>query len=127
MVETFLVPENTIVAAKGDGPGADIREAANRVFLLDLKITGIVEQEAIEVSIFGSVDGTNWEPKPLASFPQKFYVGHYALLLDLTEKPAVKVLRAHWETLRWGRGPETPKFEFQLSLKEVPAEMLASR
>lgn len=127
MVETFLVPEKTLVTAKGDGLAAEIDGALNRVFLLDLKITSIVEQEALDVSIFGSVDGTTWEPKPLASFPQKFYVGQYPMLLDLTEKPAVKMLRAHWETLRWGRGPETPSFEFQLSLKEVPAEMLASR
>jgi hypothetical protein len=36
----------------------------------------------------------------------------------------VKFVRAHWEMARWGRGTETPKFEFGVTLKEVPAEIL---
>jgi len=33
-------------------------------------------------------------------------------------------VRAHWEVSRWGRGPLTPRFEFQLVLKEVPKDLL---
>jgi len=44
--------------------------------------------------------------------------------LDLTTHPDVKFVRAHWEVARWGRGVETPMFEFGLSLKEVPAQVL---
>jgi hypothetical protein len=36
----------------------------------------------------------------------------------------VKFVRAHWEVARWGRGTETPMFEFGLRLKEVPSEIL---
>jgi hypothetical protein len=36
----------------------------------------------------------------------------------------VKYVRAHWEVARWGRGTETPMFEFGLRLKEIPAEIL---
>ena len=124
MVDTFLVPENTVVTEKGDGPAADISGAGNRVFLLNLKITRIVEQESLDLSVFGSPDGTNWGQKALASFPQKFYRGETPMLLDLSQQPEVKFLRAHWEVNRWGRGPEKPMFEFHVQAKEVPAEML---
>jgi len=36
----------------------------------------------------------------------------------------VKFVRAHWEVARWGRGTETPMFEFCLTVKEVPASIL---
>lgn len=124
MVDTFLVPENTVVSEKGDGPSAEVSGAGNRVFLLTLKITNIVEQESLDVSIFGSPDGTNWGQKALVSFPQKFYRGETPMLLDLTQAADVKFLRAHWEVNRWGRGPEKPTFQFQVRVKEVPAEML---
>ena len=124
MLETYLVPQSTVVSAKGDGPAADLSRSANRVFLLSLEITNIVEQEAIDVSIYGSSDGSTWGAKPIASFPQKFYRAEHPLLLDLTQQPDVKFVRAHWEVNRWGRGTEVPMFEFQLSLKEVPADLL---
>jgi hypothetical protein len=124
MIDSFLVPEKTVVNAKGDGPTVDVSSAANRVFLLSLNITGIVEQESLDVSIYASADGTTWSPKPLTNFPQKFYQAQHPLLLDLTAQPNVKFLRAHWEVSRWGRGSETPMFEFDVTVKEVPTEIL---
>ena len=124
MIDSFLVPEKMVVNAKGDGPAVDVSSAANRVFLLSLNITGIVEQESLDVSIYGSADGTTWGPKPLTNFPQKFYQAQHPLLLDLTGQANVKFLRAHWEVARWGRGSETPMFEFHVTIKEVPAEIL---
>ncbi len=124
MVDTFLVPQKTTIHAKGDGPAVDISSASNRVFLLTLEITDIVEQESLDVSIHASADGAAWDAKAVASFPQKFYRGQHPLLLDLTGHAAAKFVRAHWETARWGRGTETPKFELSLAIKEVPAEIL---
>jgi hypothetical protein len=124
MIDTFLVPEKTIVNGKGDGPAVDISGAANRVFLLSLVITNIIEQESLDVSVYGSVDGAAWGTKPLATFPQKFYRGEHPLLLDLTSHAEIKFVRAHWEVGRWGRGTETPMFEFHVALKEVPANIL---
>jgi hypothetical protein len=124
MIDTFLVPEKTVVNAKGDGPSVDLSAAKHRVFLASLHIMNIIEQESLDVSIYGSADGTTWTPKPIASFPQKFYRGQQPLLLDLTQHPDAKFVRAHWEASRWGRGTETPMFEFHVTLKEVPPEVL---
>ena len=124
MIDTFLVPEKTLVNAKGDGPAVDVTRAVNRVFLLSLEITKIIEQESLEVSVYGSVDGAAWSAKPIVSFAQKFYCDESPMLLDLKAHPDVKWVRGHWEVARWGRGTETPMFEFSIRLKEVPAEIL---
>lgn len=124
MIDTFLVAEKTVVSAKGDGPAIDISGAASRVFLLTLNITNIIEQEALDVSIYGSADNVAWSAKPLTIFPQKFYRGEHPLLLDLSVHSEIKFVRAHWEVNRWGRGTETPMFEFHLTMKEVPPDIL---
>jgi hypothetical protein len=94
------------------------------VLLLTLTISNVIEQESLDVSVFGSPDGTAWGAKALAAFPQKFYRGQHPLLLDLVHSAEVKFLRAHWEVNRWGRGVETPMFEFSVAVKEVPASVL---
>ncbi len=124
MIQTLLVPEKTTVTAKGDGTAVDLSAAAGRVFLLTLEITNIIEQESLDVSIYGSADGAAWSAKPIVSFPQQFYCGDAPMLLDLTKQPDVKFVRAHWDVARWGRGTETPMFEFSLRLREVPPEIL---
>jgi len=127
MFETFLVPEKTAVTTKGDGPLVDISVAQNRVFLLQFDITGVVEQESLDLSIFGGADEAGLGKTALMSFPQSFYRGQQTVLLDLRERPDVKVLRAHWEVNRWGRGPETAWFELCLKATEVAPELLRER
>lgn len=124
-MQAFLVAENTVVNAKGDGPALDVSRAEGRIFLLTLAITNIIEQESLDVSLFGSADGAAWDAKPIAAFPQKFYREEIPLLLNLTERPEIKFIRAHWEVARWGRGADTPMFEFHVTLREVPQEILA--
>ena len=124
-MKAFLVPEKTVVTAKGDGPSLELQAAQGRVFLLTLAITSIIEQESLDVSIHGSADGATWDAKPLVAFPQKFYRGETPLLLDLAARLEVNFVRAHWEVNRWGRGTETPMFEFHVALREVPQEILA--
>jgi hypothetical protein len=125
MIEAFVVPEKTVVNGKGDGPALDVSRSEGRIFLLTLAITNIIEQESLDVSIFGSADGATWDAKPVAAFPQKFYREEIPLLLNLTARPEIKFIRAHWEVARWGRGTETPMFEFNVTLREVPQEILA--
>jgi hypothetical protein len=122
--EQVLVPAGTVATAKGDGPSIDLSGSSGRIFLATLTITKIIEQESLDVSIFGSPDGTTWEPKSIAAFRQEFYAGETPLILDLTQHPNAKFVRAHWEMARWGRGTETPMFEFGVTLKEIPAEIL---
>jgi hypothetical protein len=122
--ERILVPAGTRVTAKGDGPAVDVAGASSRIFLVTLSITKIIEQEALDVSIYSSADGAAWTPKSIAAFPQEFYTGEWPLLLDLSAQPDVKFVRTHWEVNRWGRGTETPMFEFGVTMKEVPPGIL---
>jgi hypothetical protein len=124
MIDTFLVAEKTVVDAKGDSAAFDVSGAASRVFLLTLDISKIIEQESIDVAVYGSADGATWSPKSIVAFPQKFYCEQSPLLLDLSAHADVKFVRAHWDVARWGRGTEKPMFEFSLQLKEVPTDML---
>jgi hypothetical protein len=124
MLDATLLPAKTVVTAKGDSEPLDVSAAANPVFLLTLSIASIVEQEAIDVSLFTSADGTTWDAKPVASLPQKFYPGEYPLLVDLSAAANAKFVRAHWEVNRWGRGSTTPKFEIGLRLREISKEAL---
>ncbi len=125
MMDTFLVPEKTRVTAKGNGPTVELSSSAHRVFLLTLNITGVIEQESLDVAIFASPDGSTWGAKPLESFPQKFYRGQHPMLLDLRQQSEIKFLRAQWDVNRWGRGEPTPMFEFNVSIKEVSPEILS--
>jgi hypothetical protein len=124
MFEAKLIAPNTTVTAKGDGAAIDISAVAGKTLLLTLNIRKVVEQESLDLSIWGSPDGAAWEQKPLAAFPQKFYAGQHPLLLDLSENKDIRFLRAHWEVNRWGRGSETPMFQLDLTAREVPADLL---
>lgn len=122
MADIVLIPENTVITAHGDGATVALDSAAGSVLLVYLKITKIVEQESLELSILGSADGQTWTPR--LRFPQKFYVSATPMLLDLSRQPEVKELRAHWEVNRWGRGSEQPMFEVAVSARPVPKEMV---
>src|SRR5215475_16150441 len=96
IAEQVLVPAGTVVTTKGDGAIVDVSSAAGRVFLATLSITKIIEQESLDVSIFGSPDGATWEPRSIAAFRQEFYTGEAPLLLDLSAHANVRFIRAHW-------------------------------
>src|SRR5512140_2439290 len=98
MLDTFLIPEQT-VEAKGAGPALDLGDAAGKRFLVTLTITRILEQQALDISIWGSEDGTNFGQKSIAAFPQYFYAGEHQILVDLTATPGIKQLRGQWEML----------------------------
>src|SRR4051812_1828865 len=124
MLDGFLVPANTVITEKGDSQPLEISGAGNRVLLIALRISKIVEQESLDLSIWGSADGSAWGTKPIVAFPQKFYAGEHPILLDLTTRADVRYLRAHWEVNRWGRGSETPMFQLEISVREVPQQIL---
>jgi len=125
MFSASLIPEKTVVREKGDGPAVDVSSVAGNVLLLALNITDVIEQQSLDVAVWGSADGAAWGEKPLLAFPQKFYRGEHPLLLNLSKHADVKFLRTHWEVGRWGHHPEPPRFELQLNVSEVPQEVLA--
>ena len=126
MFNASLIPEKTVVRDKGDGAAVDVSSVAGKVLLLTLNITDIIEQQSLDVSVWGSPDGANWGEKPLLTFPQKFYRGQHPLLLDLSKHPDIKFLRARWAVGRWGHHAEGPRFELELSVKEVPQDVLTA-
>jgi hypothetical protein len=124
MLPGFLLPETTVREA-GDGSGLDLGDAQGRVLLLTLGITRIIEQQSLDVSVWGSTDGAEWGAKPLLGFPQKFYCGTYQILLDLTRHPDVKFLRVKWSAQRWGKGDGKPLFGFYVFGQEMKQQVLA--
>ena len=76
------------------------------------------------MSVYGSTDGAAWGTKPLHRISPEVLPGQHPMLLDVSGHAEVKFIRAHWEVNRWGRGTETPMFEFHLTIREVPPEIL---
>jgi len=111
MLPNFLLPESE-VQKDGEGPALSVEDAAGRTIQITLGITDVVEQESLEVAVYGSPDGTEWNAKPLASFPQKFYKGIYTLLIDLGQSPEVQFLRVRFKAARWGHWTSGPQFRF---------------
>jgi hypothetical protein len=115
-----LIPADTRMEANGDGVSFNISESASRTFLCRLTVTDQTEQESLEVSIWGSADGETWPKKPLLKLPQQFYRGTTKMVLDVSLRPEVKFIRAHWDLNRWGRVAPTPMFVAGLEIVEVP-------
>jgi hypothetical protein len=124
MLPAFLQTETTVREA-GTGPELDLGDSRGVLLMLTLGITRIVEQESLDVSIWGSADNTDWGAKPLVAFPQKFYCGTYQILLDLAAHPDVRYLRAKWQVQRWGKGDPKPLFGMYLFIQEVQRHVLA--
>jgi hypothetical protein len=124
MLPEFLLPETTIREG-GAGPVLSLGSRAGGTLLITLGITRIIEQQSLDISIWGSADGTEWEAKPLAAFPQKFYCGTYQIVLDLSGHPEVTHLRARWEASRWGKGEPKPLFGAYLFVQAMDLEAVA--
>jgi hypothetical protein len=115
-----LIPADTRMEANADGASFDISESATRTFLCRLTVTDQIEQESLDVSIWGSSEGQTWAKKPLLKLPQQFYRGTTKLVLDLSLRPEVKFIRARWDLNRWGRVAPTPMFVAGMDLAEIP-------
>jgi len=114
-----LVPPETRVEKNGAGPAYELGALAGKPVMIVLRITEIIEQESLHVSIWGSPDGKEWGREALFWYPQKFYQGVSPAALDLTQLPQVKFLRANWEVNRWGRGDPRPLFKFGVEIQAL--------
>ncbi len=123
MLPQFLLPETTVREA-GTGPDVSLGgPEQGGTLILTLGITRIIEQESIDISVWGSADGSDWGARPLVSFPQKFYCGTYQMLLDLSEHAMVKFLRAKWQVGRWGKGDPKPLFTLYLFAQTTESQV----
>jgi hypothetical protein len=117
MLRNVLLPES-IVRADGAGSEIDLGSKRGKLLVLTLGITRILEQESLEVTVCGSVDGEYWDSKPLAKFPPKYYCGLYSILLNLGSRSEVRFLRVHWKMSRWSKRETMPMFGFYVYLEE---------
>jgi hypothetical protein len=116
-----LIPPGARLTSNGEGQSYEIAASETRTFMCTMFITDQIEQESVDISVWGSADGQDFGKLPLLKMPQRFYRGETRQVLDLKLKPEVKFLRAKWELTRWGRGAPHPVFVLGFNLTEIPA------
>jgi len=116
-----LIPAGSKLESNGDGQAFDVSTSESRTFLCLLTVSDQLEQESLDVSLWGSADGQDFGKKPLLKIPQQFYRGTTKMVLDISLRPEIRFLRAKWELNRWGRVAPTPMFVAGLQLEEIPA------
>jgi hypothetical protein len=116
-----LIPAGTRLTANGEGQPHEIGASVTRTFICAMFITEQIEQESVDISVWGSADGQDFGKLPLLKMPQRFYRGETRQILDLTMKPEIKFLCAKWDLARWGRVAPLPMFVVGFSLTEIPA------
>jgi hypothetical protein len=121
MLRDVLLPES-IARADGMGPEIDLGSRRGKLLVLTLGITRILEQESLEVSVWGSSDGENWGARPLAKFPPKYYCGLYSILLNPGERE-VRFVRVQWKMSRWSKRDSMPMFGFYVYAEESGARV----
>jgi len=125
-MEFDLIAPHTLLESTASGQPVDVGASATRTFLCNLLISDQIEQESLDVSIWGSADGENWGTHPILKLPQRFYRGETRAVLELALRPEVKFIRAKWGLNKWGRGAPVPVFRAGLRLAEIPAMPLPS-
>jgi len=117
----FLVPQR-IEKNDGVGPVFDLGTLGGKLLVVTLGINGVVEQEGLAISIWGSPSGTDWGSRPLLTLPQKSYCGAYATILNLAKNPTVRFLRVQWNMSPWTKRNSDLMFGFYVTLEEVHSE-----
>ena len=115
-----LIPAGSKLESNGNGEAFEVASSESRTFLVRLTITDQLEQESLDISIWGSADGENFGKTPLLKIPQQFYRGTTKMVLDISLRTEVRFLRAKWDLSRWGRVSPTPMFVVDLALEEIP-------
>jgi hypothetical protein len=116
-----LIAPGSRLTKDGEGATFDLAESATRTFLCVMEITAQVEQESVEISVWGSEDGASWGKTPLLIMPQQFYRGRTSQILDVSLRPEIRFIRARWKLTRWGRVSPHPMFQLGFTATEIPA------
>ncbi|MHB8656128.1 MAG: hypothetical protein ACYDA9_19905 [Terriglobia bacterium] len=115
----YLVAPDTVVDENGESQIFDLGLRAGKPVLVVVRVTEIIEQESLLISIWGSADGKEWGTKSLFQFPERFYRGLTPASLDLSQRPEIKFLQARWAVNRWGRGYPRPYFKISVEIQET--------
>ena len=119
-VEFVLIPPGTRLTSNGEGQPFDISSSQTRTFICAMEITDQLEQESVDISVWGSADGHDFGKMPLLKMPQRFYRGETRQVLDLARKPEVRFIRAKYDLTRWGRVAPHPMFVLGFQVREIP-------
>jgi hypothetical protein len=119
-VEFVLIPMGTRLTANGEGQPFEISSDSTRTFLCSMEITDQLEQESVDISVWGSADGQDFGKMPLLKMPQRFYRGETRQVLDLSLKPEIRFIRAKYDLTRWGRVAPHPMFVLGFRAIEIP-------
>ena len=120
-VEFVLIPPGTRLTSNGEGQPFEISASQTRTLLCSMEITDQMEQESVDISVWGSADGQDWGKMPLLKMPQRFYRGETRQVLDLSLKPEIRFIRAKYDLARWGRVAPHPMFVLGFQVSEIPA------
>jgi hypothetical protein len=120
-VNFVLIPPGTRLTANGEGQPFDISGSQTRTFMCSMEITDQMEQESVDISVWGSADGQDFGKMPLLKMPQRFYRGETRQVLDLSLKPEIRFIRAKYDLARWGRVAPHPMFVLGFQVSEIPA------
>ena len=120
-VQFVLIPPGTRLTANGEGQPFDISGSQTRTFICSMEITDQMEQESVDISVWGSADGQDFGKMPLLKMPQRFYRGETRQVLDLSLKPEIRFIRARYDLARWGRVAPHPLFVLGFQVSEIPA------
>jgi hypothetical protein len=122
MLGKLLVPES-IARTNGASPAVELNADLGKLIILTLAIDRVLEQEALQISVWGSADQQDWGLRPLTSFPPKCYCGIYSQLLNMTKHPGVRYLRVEWKVSRWSKPAGDPLFEFCVFAEDSGARL----
>jgi hypothetical protein len=112
ILPAFVVPES-VIEQNGASEALQISSSGGSI-LVTVGILEVVEQESLRLGIYLSADAEAWEPQPAVEFPEKFYKGVSAVVLDVAVHPDARFMRAQWKVNRWGRGDKKPHFRCYL-------------
>jgi hypothetical protein len=120
-VEFVLIPPGTRLTSNGEGQPFDISGSQTRTFMCSMQISEQMEQESVDISVWGSADDQDFGKMPLLKMPQRFYRGETRQVLDLSLKPEIRFIRAKYDLARWGRVAPHPMFVLGFHVSEIPA------
>lgn len=120
-----IVPEE-LFRGNGYSPAVSLGELQGKSIQLTLSITRMMEEQTLEVLIWGSTDGSQWVDRPIVTLPHRHYCGDYTYTVDLSRHPYLTHLRAEWRLRSWGHNTAYRLVSFSLRAAEQPEMAMAA-